>query len=184
MRRKLNDWNKLPFYVKSSPPPRPNLAAAVVIWYQTVKTGSIWDHKPIIRKKFVNVAVTRKTDRGNISKSHYHKYKMHDYFFDVWSNIHYGYVGLSVGFDESLLLKGSTWEQKMTPGVIGDDTVDDVTSMNIGFGLYHKYGIFADGLTAQHILDALEFTAENKLPHSRDDHWCWNIKNPERIPRP
>lgn len=72
----------------------------------------------------------------------------------------------------------------MTPGAIGDDTVDDVTSMNIGFGLYHKYGRFAGGLTAQHILDALEFKAENKLPHSRDDHWCWNIKNPERIPRP
>ncbi len=31
LRKKLDDWNKLPFYVKSSPPPRPNLAAAIVI---------------------------------------------------------------------------------------------------------------------------------------------------------
>ena len=38
-------------------------------------------------------------------------YKNYDYFFDVWSNIHYGYVGLSVGFDEDTLLKGSDIQQ-------------------------------------------------------------------------
>ncbi|UMP97053.1 polymorphic toxin type 44 domain-containing protein [Klebsiella pneumoniae] len=48
------------------------------------------------------------------------KFKQHDYFYDVWSNIHYGYVGRSVGFSEAILLKrGPTWEQNMTPGAMG-----------------------------------------------------------------
>ncbi|GKX43684.1 hypothetical protein SOASR015_27180 [Pectobacterium carotovorum subsp. carotovorum] len=184
LKQRRAEWDKLPFYAKLAPPPQPDLLAAMAVWYQTVKTGSTWDHKPIIRKKFLNVAVARKTERGNTSISHYHKYKMHDYFLDVWSNIHYGYVGLSVGFSEDLLLKGSTWEQNMTPGAIGDDTIDDVTSMKIGFSLYHKFGRFAEDLSIQDIMNALESSASNKLPHSRDEHWCWNIKNPEHIPAP
>lgn len=184
LKQRRAEWDKLPLYLKFAPPPQPDLLAAMAVWYQTVKTGSTWDHKPIIRKKFLNVAVARKTERGNTSISHYHKYKTHDYFLDVWSNIHYGYVGLSVGFSEDLLLKGSTWEQNMTPGAIGDDTIDDVTSMKIGISLYHKFGRFAKNLSIKDIMNALESSASNKLPHSRDEHWCWNIKNPEHIPAP
>nr|WP_310548541.1 polymorphic toxin type 44 domain-containing protein [Klebsiella pneumoniae] len=102
-------------------PPKADLLAAMAIWYQTVKTGSIWDHKPKIRDLFSSVAVARPLPRkGKSSKSYYHKFKQHDYFYDVWSNIHYGYVGRSVGFSEAILLKGSTWEQNMTPGAMGD----------------------------------------------------------------
>lgn len=184
LKKRQAEWKEQPFYARLAPPPQPDLLAAMAIWYQSVKTGSTWDHKPIIKKKFVGVAVTRKTERGNASKSHYHKYQMHDYFLDVWSNIHYGYVGLSVGFDEALLLNGATWEQNMTPGAIGDDAIDDVTSINIGFYLYYKFGRFADNLSVQDIINALESSADNKLPQSRDDHWCWNVKNTERIPPP
>lgn len=28
----------------------------------------------------------------------------------------------------------------MTPGAVGDDTLDDVTSMKVGFALYHQHG--------------------------------------------
>ena len=44
-------------------------------------------------------------------KSYWHKYKDYDYYYDVWSNIHYGYVGLSVGFDEKTLLGGADLAQ-------------------------------------------------------------------------
>lgn len=176
------EWNKLPFYAKLAPYPQPDLLAAMGVWYQTVKTGSTWDHKPKIRDKFSAVAVARPLpNKGKPSKSYYHKFKQHDYFYDVWSNIHYGYVGLSVGFSESLLLKGSTWEQNMTPGAIGDDTLDDVTSMKIGFRLFHQYGKYAENLNFNNILDALENTPNQLLPHSRERHWCWNTDNPERI---
>ncbi|WP_410260671.1 polymorphic toxin type 44 domain-containing protein [Klebsiella pneumoniae] len=70
----------------------------MAIWYQTVKTGSIWDHKPKIRDFFIRCSSTTTSRKGKSSKSYYHKFKQHDYFYDVWSNIHYGYVGRSVGF--------------------------------------------------------------------------------------
>lgn len=115
------------------------------------------------------------------SKSYYHKYKQHDYFYDVWSIIRYGYVGLSIGFSEELLLAGSTWEQNMTPGAVGDDTLDDITSMKIGFSLYHRFGKMADTLTARDILDALENTSQTSMPVSKQKHWCWNEENPDEV---
>ncbi len=50
--KRLTEWNKLPFYARLGPPPKADLLAAMAIWYQTVKTGSIWDHKPKIRDLF------------------------------------------------------------------------------------------------------------------------------------
>lgn len=177
------EWEKLPFYAKIAPPPQPDLLAAMTVWYQTVKTGSTWDHKPRIRDKFGFLGVARPLPPpGNTpSKSYYHKYKQYDYFYDVWSNIHYGYVGLSVGFSQDLLLTGSTWEQNMTPGALDDDTLDDVTSMKIGFDLYHQYGKRAEKLTALNILNALDNTSVTQLPVSKQKHWCWNVENPERV---
>ncbi|KGA39184.1 membrane protein [Pectobacterium odoriferum] len=183
LKQRRAEWDKLPFYAKLAPPPQPDLLAAMTVWYQTVKTGSTWDHKPKIRDKFGSLGVARPLPppSNTPSKSYYHKYKQYDYFYDVWSNIHYGYVGLSVGFSENLLLYGSTWEQNMTPGAVGDDTLDDVTSMKIGFDLYHQHGKMAGSLTALDILNALDCTQEKQLPVSKQKHWCWNVENPEHI---
>ncbi|MGC0826243.1 polymorphic toxin type 44 domain-containing protein [Pantoea agglomerans] len=177
----LNEWGKLPFYAKLGPRPQPHMAEAIIVWYQTVKTRSVWDHKPKIRDKFGSVAVARPLPSNTPSKSYYHKYKQYDYFYDVWSNIHYGYVGLSVGFSEELLLSGSTWEQNMTPGAVGDDTLDDVTSMKIGFALYHQHGKMAETLTTTDILNALDNTPVKSLPVSKQKHWCWNERNPDKV---
>ncbi len=46
-------------------------------------------------------------------------------------------------FLKQFLLKGSTWEQNMTPGAMGDDTMDDITSMKIGFNLFYEHGKFS-----------------------------------------
>lgn len=61
--KRLTEWNKLPFYARLGPPPKADLLAAMAIWYQTVKTGSIWDHKPKIRDFFSSVAVARPLPR-------------------------------------------------------------------------------------------------------------------------
>ncbi|KAB8308357.1 hypothetical protein EH228_13265 [Erwinia endophytica] len=110
LKQRREEWDKLPFYAKMSPPPQPDLFSSMGIWYQTVKTGSTWDHKPKIRDKFSAVAVARPLPppSNHASKSYFHKYKQYDYFYDVWSNIHYGYVGLSVGFSDEQLLLGLT----------------------------------------------------------------------------
>lgn len=46
----------------------------------------------------------------------------------------------------------------MTPGAMGDDTMDDITSMKIGFNLFYEHGKFAETLTADNILCVLETT--------------------------
>ncbi len=56
-----------------------------------------WDHKPILLKKYQGVV--------------YHKQGNYDYYYDIWSNIHYGYVGRAGGFSESVLLDGAGAEQ-------------------------------------------------------------------------
>ncbi|WP_241150813.1 polymorphic toxin type 44 domain-containing protein, partial [Pseudomonas viridiflava] len=55
-----------------------------------------WDHKPIIRRTI-----------GGI----WHKQGKYDYFYDIWSNVHYGYVGMAGGLSESVLLDGAGAEQ-------------------------------------------------------------------------
>lgn len=69
----------------------------------------------------------------------------------------------------------------MTFGAMGDDTLDDVTSMKIGFKLFHQYGKYAESLTLNNILEALVNTPDQLRPHSREKHWCWNEGNPEKI---
>lgn len=181
--KKYEEWERSSVFLRPESPPIGDLIKAMTIWYNTVKTKSIWDHKPKIRDKFSSVAVARPLPKpsNTPSKSYYHKYKKYDYFYDAWSNIHYGYVGLSVGFDEDLLLSGSTLEQNMTLGAMGDDTLDDVTTMKIGFRLFHQYGKDAENLTVQHILDALDSTPETSFPESKQPHWCWHSDNPKKI---
>lgn len=158
--------------------------AALGLWWNAVRTGSKWDHKPKIRDnpEFKKVAVHRPLERGVPSLSYYHKYKDHDYFYDVWSNIHYGYVGLCVGFDKGTLGWGASKEQSNAGGG-SVDPIDDVTAVNIGYQLYARFGETAHGLTAQHILDALEKCTDAQFPESRKTHWCWNNQNPLKIER-
>ncbi|WP_373890409.1 hypothetical protein [Klebsiella variicola] len=53
-------------------------------------------------------------------------------------------------------------------------------SMKIGFNLFYEHGEFAETLTADNILCVLETTPGAQLPHSRENHWCWNTDNPEK----
>ena len=149
-----------------------------------------WDHKPIISDvKFKNRGVIRPVRldaTGNTSFSHYFKYKDHDYFFDVWSNIHFGYIGRSIGFSESDLMLGSNAQQfiqdaqnfKFNQG----DTPSDIITIQIGFDLYNQFGKYGEGLTGQHILDALDNSTDldNLLNDgSKQTHWCWHPDNPK-----
>lgn len=142
---------------------------AKILWTERVFAKRPWDHKPIIREKFSHLAVERTHPQTQVVyKSYYHKYKDYDYFYDVWSNIHYGYVGLSVGFDEDMLLNGADLAQIIdSKGGNVEDTNDDKTSIKIGFSLYYKYGKYAEGLTANDILEALDNATmtESKLKH-------------------
>lgn len=134
-----------------------NGAAAMAIWTERVGQNRPWDHKPIIHAKF---------------GGYRHKQGKYDYFYDIWSNIHYGYVGRAGGLSESVLADGAgveqyasdairkvfDWENRRGPhateGVEGAKAYDDAPdriSISIGIELFteHPNG----GITAKMIMD-------------------------------
>jgi len=74
-----------------------DIGQAMQIWKSMVNYGKPWDHKPILKKKFGDWSHDGVTGK--------------DYFFDIWSNIHYGYVGRSVGFSMWTLKSGAGYAQ-------------------------------------------------------------------------
>ena len=156
-------------------------------FYEMVASNNPWDHKPIIKEKFKDQGVERPNGfdgNGRIYMTFYTKYKDYDYFYDVWSNIHYGYVGMSVGLSEFELTVGSNLQQighdlkkmKFNKG----DTGSDKATILIGIALYKKFGKYADELTAQDVLDALdrdEILQSSLDKESKQTHWCWHSKN-------
>jgi hypothetical protein len=150
---------------------------ATALWIAMVAKNQKWDHKQKIRNLFAAVAVERPMiESKRPSSTWYHKYKNHDYFLDVWSNIHYGYVGLSVGFSQRYLLAGASAAQVIdSSGNDSNDPIDDVTSIKLGFKLFSQFGAMANGLSAQEILNALESLPDNLLPKSRGTHWCMEV---------
>ena len=151
---------------------RPNFAgiakakkvAAAAIWTKKVGQDQEWDHKPIILRKVGDV---------------WHKQGKYDYFYDIWSNVHYGYVGLAGGLSESVLLDGAGAEQIISdakrkveevftepkykwkqPGPNRSDDVEglrawddapDRISISIGVRLYQQHP--NGGVTAKMIMD-------------------------------
>lgn len=106
-------WNALPWYAKLGPPPNFYSAAAgyktaaYEMWAERVAPNRPWDHKPIIRHKLQGT--------GNFNHG-WQKYGQDDYFYDIWSNIHYGYVGIAIGFSASELIGGAGLAQAFSDG--------------------------------------------------------------------
>jgi len=98
----MKEYETLPFYLRLGPGPdfysmaAGMQAKAFAIWAERVGQNRPWDHKQKIRAAF-----------GGI----WHKQGKYDYFYDIWSNIHYGYVGRVAVFSESVLADGAGAEQ-------------------------------------------------------------------------
>lgn len=96
------EWQRWPWYLRLGAPPDFEAAAvgqktaAYGLWTERVAPGRPWDHKLLLRTKFPG--------RPHL---HWHKYGNFDYFYDIWSNIHYGYVGVAVGFTPDELIDGA-----------------------------------------------------------------------------
>jgi hypothetical protein len=95
-------FQALPWYARLAGPPNFNGIAltkkleAMAIWTKQVGQNMEWDHKPKLRELFPGVR---------------HKQGKYLYYYDIWSNIHYGYVGIIGGLSESVLLDGAGAEQ-------------------------------------------------------------------------
>jgi hypothetical protein len=88
----------------------------------------IWDHKPIISAKW---GVHQLIDFAPLNK----KEKV-DFYYDIWSNIHYGYVGLAAGFSDTDLVDSASSENVISnPGV--PEPPSDTAAIRIGFDLFY-----------------------------------------------
>lgn len=133
-------------------------AAAMAMWTERVGQGRPWDHKPLLEKKYNGVV--------------YHKQGKYAYFYDIWSNIHYGYVGMAGGLSESVLADGAgleqiasesvrklfDWEKRQWPyaaeganGLRAYDDDQDRISIGIGIRLFAEHP--EGGITAKIIMD-------------------------------
>ena len=103
-------------------------ANALSKWTAMVQQGGPWDHKPKLDEKF-----------GLEEKNDYYTPipgADGEMFYDVWSNVHYGYVGTLAGFDSSTLHGGASAND-----VIHNDVYDegDRISVQLGIDLAKKY---------------------------------------------
>ncbi|WP_249677920.1 polymorphic toxin type 44 domain-containing protein [Pseudomonas abieticivorans] len=159
-----------------------NGAAAMAIWTERVGQYRDWDHKPKIHKKF---------------GGYYHKQGEYEYFYDIWSNIHYGYVGRAGGLSESVLADGAGLEQIVSDsvGALTDITKpqerrkhrgpqraenveglrawdDDPDRISVGIGIklfnQHPNG----GITAKMVMDEVLSVAPQEWGAGVIDHQC------------
>jgi uncharacterized Zn-binding protein involved in type VI secretion len=96
-------FRSLPWYARLAGPPNFNgiewtlKLQAMAIWTKQVGQNMEWDHKPKLEAMYNGVVR--------------HKQGNYEYYYDIWSNIHYGYVGTAGGLSESVLLDGAGAEQ-------------------------------------------------------------------------
>jgi hypothetical protein len=108
---------------------------AINIWAEKVRPGGAWDHKPILADMLRmrnDPAVGGSPDfwfpiRGDDS---------HEYYYDIWSNIHFGYVGRAAGLDAQSLQAGAN-----IPVLAGTNDIGDVVSIDLGIELWEEHGL-------------------------------------------
>lgn len=162
-----------------------NATAALALWTERVGQNRPWDHKPKLQMMY----------NGNV----WHKQGKYAYYYDIWSNIHYGYVGMAGGLSESVLLDGAGAEQIVSDGLrkahelltkpeeertlpgphptanpwtelrSWDDVADRV-SVSIGVKLYKQHP--NGGVTAKMIMDEVLAVEPDSWGDGIEDHIC------------
>ncbi|GAC53959.1 polymorphic toxin type 44 domain-containing protein [Gordonia amicalis] len=117
---------------------------AFASWFERVATGRPWDHKPFIRKEW---GVAEGDYDGDLNFEEPGTGR--SVYYDMWSNMHYGYVGRAAGFDGQTLLDA---QNLPVPGVGGTSRGDDIAT-SWGVEMWERYGDdmtedeFATGVT-------------------------------------
>jgi RHS repeat-associated protein len=125
--------------------------AALAAWGMKVRTGGDWDHKPRLQRIFGHEGENFYMRVPDTNKA---------VSFDLWSNIHYGYVGTELGISEDVLQTGARLGNTI-PGLkafAGSNDRFDEVAIQIGIDLRHQYS--TQDLTA----DAVRSTVLSRLP--------------------
>lgn len=118
-----------------------NTLLARTLWFSLVRSGAKWDHKPKLEEK-----LGLKTP-----PDYYFPIRddtEHEWYYDIWSNIHYGFVGRAAGFT------GQTLQDYAASGLPGAGKNDDgdVLSVQIGIDLWDEYQL---ALTQEQLHEAI-----------------------------
>lgn len=108
----------------------PSKAAALAAWAAKVRAGAEWDHKPKLRQRLM-------LDRYNDYHFPIAGNNDNEWFYDIWSNIHYGYAGTAAGFSAFELQVGAASPPKF---LSGDNDPMDVETIQIGIDLWRVQG--------------------------------------------
>lgn len=151
-----------------------NRMKAYKMWYNLVAKGKKWDHKEVIK--------VEKGGEWTLDTEREYKFR-----YDIWSNVHYGFIGLCAGFTKFELSNGagvaqlkdnikssSEWGQQYIKNRlvdIGDadilgafDDAEDAQAVKVGYSLYEKYGHVPQTLKPRDILHELYIFFENHKP--------------------
>lgn len=115
--------------------PSDKLIAALAMWAAKVHSGGDWDHKPKLND-LLDLDGDPSTNADNDFYFPIRGDQTNEYYYDIWSNIHYGYVGAAAGFDTSTLQDGANLGDAFT----GTNDPGDVLTVQIGIDLWNKYG--------------------------------------------
>ncbi|MDH0093730.1 polymorphic toxin type 44 domain-containing protein [Achromobacter mucicolens] len=104
----LKDWEDAPWYTKlSGRKTYLEKMAEAKLWAYTsfaelIGPNRPWDHKPALQNLL----------GPNLNKG-WQKFGDFDYYYDIWSNIHYGYVGVALGFSKAELINSAGLAQAL-----------------------------------------------------------------------
>lgn len=98
-----------------------------------------WDHKPALNRMF---DMTSEIERYWPVPG-----RRQAVYYDIWSNLHFGYVGRKAGIGRTTLQKGAAASDRAT----GVTDRGDVASVDAGMDLFDKYG---DNLTKTQLENA------------------------------
>lgn len=112
----------------------PFFTAKIVTWQQFF-AGGAWDYKGPIRDDALEPYLANGSDYTCDGLRYPVPGTNVEMYYDIWSNIHFGYVGRAMGFSEDVLQAGAA---SFLPGAGKNDPVD-VVSVKIGTRLFELY---------------------------------------------
>jgi RHS repeat-associated protein len=129
--QEASEWNRLNWFLKAvsrNSGPKAKQQALAQWGLLVCPRVCTWDHKPKLRDMYGLTLKDNDTLYMDVPGTDQRMY------YDVWSNIHYGYVGREAGFAGQELQDGAK-----VPILAGTTTEADIMTVQIGIDLYENY---------------------------------------------
>lgn len=157
--------------------------SAYMLFADIIGPSRPWDHKSTLRRML-----------GPRLNKGWQRYGNFDYYYDIWSNIHYGYVGVALGFNTAELINSAGIAQALLdtytalmesrwPTVqnhpengswpASSDDVPDHISIKLGCNLYGQTKPHElTTATLLQVVEAVPLPWGNDAHHAKEIHDC------------